>query len=149
MTDRDRIENSLREFIKGTRFFLVGVRLSSTGKITVLVDTMEGITIDECVEIHRHLEKILGQDAGKYELQVSSPGLDMPLGVIEQYLKNEGKTVVVVGNDGLKYTGVLKNVTKGGFELETEVKTTGRKKEKKDLSFNFEQVKSTKVHYKI
>ncbi|NSW94801.1 MAG: ribosome assembly cofactor RimP [Bacteroidales bacterium] len=149
MVERSRIEDSMREFIKGTRYFLVGVRLSSTGKITVLADTMEGITIDECVEIHRHLEKVLGQEAGDYEIQVSSPGLDMPFGVIEQYFKNEGKTVVVTDNEGQKYNGVLKNVTKGGFELETEVKTSGKKKEKKDLSFNFDQVKSTKVHIKI
>lgn len=149
MIERSRIEDSVREFIRGTRYFLVGVRLSSTGRITVLADTMEGITIDECAEIHRHLEKILGQEAGNYEIQVSSPGLDMPFVVIEQYLKNEGKAVVVTDIEGHKHTGVLKNVTKGGFELETEVKTKGNKKEKKDLSFNFDQVKSTKVHFKI
>ena len=37
----------------------------------------------------------------------------------------------------------------GGFELETEVKIKGKTKELKDVSFNFEQIKSTKVFLKI
>ena len=41
--------------------------------------------------------------------------------------------------------GYLKNVTAGGFELETEVKVKGKTKELKDISFNFDQVKTTRV----
>ena len=44
-----------------------------------------------------------------------------------------------------RYTGKLKNVTEGGFELETEIKIKGKTKELKDISFNFEQIKSTRV----
>jgi ribosome maturation factor RimP len=65
--------------------------------------------------------------------------------VIEQYYKNEGKKVAVVDNEGEKYTGILKNVTGGGFDLETEVKIKGAGKEKKDIPFNFDQVKATKI----
>jgi hypothetical protein len=36
-------------------------------------------------------------------------------------------------------------VTNGGFELETELKTKGKTIELKDISFNFEQIKSTRV----
>ncbi len=63
---------------------------------------MKGITIDECAAIHRHIEKSLDRDKEDFELQVSSPGLDMPFGVIEQYYKNEGKKVEVVDNEGSK-----------------------------------------------
>ena len=42
-------------------------------------------------------------------------------------------------------SGKLKNVTAGGFELETEIKTKGKTIELKDISFNFEQIKSTRV----
>ncbi len=85
------------------------------------------------------------RDKEDYELQVSSPGLDAPFSVIEQYRKNENKKVEVVDNDGSRFTGKLKNVTTGGFELETELKTKGRTIEPKDISFNFEQIKTTKV----
>ena len=69
----------------------------------------------------------------------------MPFGVIEQYFKNEGKKVEVIDNEGSKYTGKLKNVTEGGFELETEIKTKGRSMELMDVSFNLGQIKSTRV----
>lgn len=145
MIEKSHIEKLVNEFINGTGIFLVAVRLSSANKITVLADTMKGITIDECASIHRHLDKSLDRNAEDFELQVSSPGLDMPFGVIEQYYKNEGKKVEVVNNDGEKFTGTLKNVTSGGFELDTEVKVKGRGKEIKEISFNLDQVKATKT----
>jgi len=145
MIEKDKIQRLIEEFIHGTDLFLVAVKISSANRITVLADKKEGITIDECAAIHRHLEKNLDRDVEDFELQVSSPGLDLPFGVIEQYHKNEGKKIEVVDNDGSKFTGKLKNVTKGGFELEAEVKTKGKMKELKDLSFNFDQVKSARV----
>jgi ribosome maturation factor RimP len=145
MTDRDKIERLVKDFISDTDLFLVAVRVSSSNKITVLADKNDGITIDECVALHRHVEKSLDRDVEDFELQVSSPGLDMPFAVIEQYYKNEGQKVTVVTNEGDKYNGILKNVSKGGFDLETEVKVKGKAKENKDVSFNFDQIKSTKV----
>jgi len=145
MIDRDKIEKSVHEFISGTGLFLVAVKVSSSNRITILADKKEGITIDECAEIHRHIEKTLDRDVEDFELQVSSPGLEMPFGVIEQYYKNEGCKVTVTDNEGEKYSGILKNVTIGGFDLETEVKIKGKGREIKEIPFNFDQVKTTKA----
>jgi len=145
MIEKVRIEESVREFIKGSGLFLVAVKVSSANRITVLADRNEGITIDECVAIHRHIEKCFDREAEDYELQVSSPGLDMPFGVIEQYRKNAGRKVQVTDNDGETISGILKNVTEGGFELEVETKIKGKPKELTEVSFNFDQVKSAKV----
>ena len=144
MIDKSKIEKLVNEFINGTGIFLVAVRVSNSNRISVLADTMNGITIDECAALHRHVEKHLDRNTGDFELQVSSPGIDMPFGVIEQYHKNEGRRIEVVDTDGMKFTGTLKNVTSGGFELETELRIKGKGKELKDISFNFDQVKSTK-----
>ena len=145
MTDRAKIEKSVKEFIRGTGLFLVAVKVSSSNRITVIADKNEGITIDECAMLHRHIEKDLSRDDEDFELQVSSPGLDMPFVVIEQYYKNQGRNITVVDNEGSKYTGILKNVTKGGFDLETEIKVKGKGKETKDLSFNFDTIKTVKA----
>jgi len=83
MIDKVKIENLVKEFISGTELFLVAVKVSSAGKITILADKKEGITIDECVSISRFIEKNLNRDEEDYELMVSSPGLDMP-----SWLKN-------------------------------------------------------------
>jgi ribosome maturation factor RimP len=145
MIEKHKIEGLVAEFTKGTSLFLVTVKVSNANRIIVLADKKEGITIDECAAIHRHIENSLDREIEDFELQVSSPGLDTPFAVIDQYFKNEGKKVEVTDNDGSKYTGRLKNVTAGGFELETEIKTKGRTIELKDISFNIEQIKSTRV----
>jgi len=145
MIEREKIVESVKEFIRGTDLFLVAVKVSASNKITVLADRKGGITIDECALLHRHIEKGLDRDIMDFELQVSSPGLDMPFSVIEQYYKNEGKKVSVIDNEGMKYSGILKNITKGGFDLETEVKVRGKAKEIRNLPFNFDQIKTTKI----
>ena len=145
MIEKQKIQTIVEEFIKGTGLFLVAVKVSSANRITVLADKNNGITIDECAGIHREIEKNLDRETEDFELQVSSPGLDLPFAVIEQYYKNEGKKVEVVDIEGVKYAGKLKNITNGGFELETEVKVKGKTRELKDISFNFEQIKSTRV----
>ena len=144
MIDKVKIENLVKEFIGGTGLFLVAVKVSSAGKITILADTMKGITIDECVSISRLIEKNFNREEEDYELQVSSPGLEMPFIVKEQYYKNEGQKVEIIDSEGIKFSGLLKNVTDGGFEIETEVKVKGKTKEIKDISFNYDQVKSTR-----
>ena len=145
MVEKQKIQTLVDEFIKGTGLFVVAVKVSSANRITVLADKNEGITIDECATIHRHIEMNLDRETEDFDLQVSSPGLDLPFGVIEQYYKNVGRKVEVIDKEGTKLTGILKNVTEGGFELETEFKVKGKTKELKDVSFNFEQIKSTRV----
>jgi len=149
MIERTRIEKLVSEFIDGTGIFLVAVKVSTSNRIVVLADTMKGITIDECAELHKHIEKNLDHNTVDFELQVSSPGLDTPFKVIEQYYRNEGSKVEVVSTDGEKVTGKLKNVTGGGFELETEIKVKGKTSEIKDISFNFDEVKSARVVFTI
>ena len=145
MVEKSKIEKLVTEFINGKGVFLVAVKVSSSNRITVLVDTMQGIHIDECAALHRYIEKSLDRDVEDFELEVSSPGLDMPFSVIEQYYKNEGKRIEVIDLDGERFAGSLKNVTGGGFELETEVKVKGKPKEIREFSFNFDHVKSAKV----
>jgi ribosome maturation factor RimP len=145
MIEKQKIEGLVEEYVRGSGLFLVSVKVSNANRIIVLADKNEGITIDECAAIHKHIENGLDRDKEDFELQVSSPGLDVPFGVIEQYFKNEGKKVEVVDIDGSKFAGRLKNVTTGGFELETEIKIKGKTIELIDISFNFEQIKSTRV----
>lgn len=145
MIEKETVRGIIEEYIKGSEIFPVGIKVSSANRITVLLDKKEGITIDECASVHRFIESRLDRDIEDYDLEVSSPGLDTPFAVIGQYYKNEGKKVEVVDDEGLKYTGILKNVNSGGFELETEIKVRGKAREKKEISFNFEKVKYTRV----
>ena len=149
MTDKNVIKALVDEFVKGTSLFTVAVKVSNANRITVLVDKNEGITIDECAALHRYIENSLDREKEDFELQVSSPGLDSPFMVVEQYYKNEGKQVEVIDNEGSTHKGKLKNVTVGGFELETEVKNGKKRKEMKELSFNFDHIKMARVILKF
>ena len=153
MIDKGNIEKLIEGYISGTGIFLVAIKVNPSGKITVLADKDEGITIDECAGISRFIEKNLDREAEDYELMVSSPGIDMPFQVLRQYYKNEGKRIEVIDREGRKYSGILKNVNQGGFELvrETQGKQKGKERygETTELSFNFEQVKSAKETLKI
>jgi ribosome maturation factor RimP len=145
MITKDHIRKLAENHISGTGIFLVDVRLSSTGRITVLIDRNEGVTIDDCAEMSRYISQELGEEVGDFELNVSSPGLDMPLLVIEQYRKNEGRMVDVVSNDGSREKGTLMNVTHGGFDLRVDTKQKKKEDASVIRSFNFEDVKSVKV----
>jgi ribosome maturation factor RimP len=142
---KDHIRKLAVSHIKGTGIFLVAVRLSSTGRITVLIDRPEGVTIDDCASLSRFISHELGEEGGDHELNVSSPGLDMPLLVHEQYLKNAGKMVEVTDLEGTIEKGTLTNVTKGGFDLKIVTMEKNRETGSVIRSFNFEDIKSVKV----
>ena len=145
MISKDHIRKLAESHIAGTGIFLVDVRLSSTGRITVLIDRHEGVTIDDCASLSKFISSELGEEGGDHELNVSSPGLDMPLLVIEQYRKNEGRMVEIVALDGVSDKGTLMNVTSGGFDIRVDTKLKNKEVVSHIKSFNFEDVKSVKV----
>ncbi|MCU0409381.1 MAG: ribosome assembly cofactor RimP [Bacteroidales bacterium] len=145
MIQKERIEELVREAIAGSNLFLVSVKVSSGNRISVLADRNEGITIDECAALHRHIESGLDRDVEDIELQVSSPGADSPFHVTEQYFKYEGKQIEVTDIEGKRFAGILKNVTAGGFELVCEIKVKGKGREIRDISFNLDQVKTARA----
>ncbi|MGP8215023.1 MAG: ribosome maturation factor RimP [Bacteroidia bacterium] len=103
-------------------YFLVDIKALPAERIMIYADNHKGITIDECSALHRRLiEKITS--AGEYEITVSSPGLDQPFKVAEQYNKNMGKNVTVLTTDGKKYNGRLTSFTDGNITVEEQKKS--------------------------
>jgi len=144
MINKEIVKEVVKSFCEGRDIFLVDIKVSTTNRITVLVNKPSGITVEECVMISRHIEANLDREKEDYELNVSSPGLDMPFKVREQYEMNIGRKVEVTDNEGKKITGILKNVSGEGFEIETEKTKNGKNKESQEISFNFEDVKKVK-----
>ncbi len=145
MITKDHIRRLAEEHIGDSGIFLVDVRLSSTGRITVLIDRDEGVNIDDCASLSKNISNDIGEEMGDYELNVSSPGLEMPFLVLRQYLKNEGRMVAVVTNEGDSEKGILMNVTKGGFDLKKETRQKNKEIITTVRSFNYEDVKTVKV----
>ena len=142
MADQNSIEHHLEGIIAGKDIFLVGVKVDNNNKIIVHIDTPVGISIGDCARVSRELEEKLDRDREDFALEVSSPGLDSPFSVIEQYHKNVGKRINLVKTDGEKLEGVLKKTGENGIVLEM---TRGRKGQPKDpdlLELSFAEIKS-------
>lgn len=148
MTEISKIENLVKEYIKGTGIFLVEVKVSRNNDITVFADTLNGITVDECAGLNMFLESRLDREEEDFSLQVSSPGIGHPFRVREQYLKSEGRTVAVTLKNGIKYEGILRDVSEDGFFLETSVQKKGKTKTGKSedniLKIDFGDIKTAK-----
>jgi len=147
MINKEIVKNVVNSFIAGTDIFLVELKVSTTNTISVLLNKPSGITIEECASLSRQIETKLDREQEDFELKVSSPGLNTPFRVREQYEMSIGKPVEVVDNEGGKTKGILKNVEGEGFEIETErVKNKKNKKNKtlEQISFNFDEVKTVK-----
>jgi ribosome maturation factor RimP len=128
--------------------FIVRIRKQQNGILEILLDGDQGISIDDCVAISRHVGFHLEEENvidRAYRLEVSSPGLGTPLLLLRQYAKNIGREVRVKLVNGNKEEGVLIAATQDKVTLEQKVKEKGKKAELKTVEFPLDQIKETKV----
>jgi ribosome maturation factor RimP len=132
--------------------FLVEIRIKPTNNIKVFIDGDQGIALSDLIDYNRKLYKLIEEKGlypdGDFSLEVSSPGLDEPLKLFRQYKKNEGRYVDITLNDGSKKDGKLLDATEDGIVIETE-SGKGKKKEVKQESILFDQIKNTKIQIKF
>jgi ribosome maturation factor RimP len=141
MLSKEKIEATIKEAITDTTTFLVEVKMTADNKIFVYADTPNGLPIDECARISKFIEAAHDRDEEDYELQVSSPGIDQPFKVIEQYQKHIGKEVRVILKDGSTFDGIITEVSEEEFTLkwEEKIKVPGQKK--KEIKEEIEKIK--------
>jgi len=130
-------------------YFLVSVAIKPVNNISLFIDGDSGITIEKCVRINKALYKQIVETTlypdGEFSLEVSSPGLDEPLKLNRQYIKNIGRSLMVELVDGKKVEGKLIAADNVGIELEEEL-GKGKKKEVVKHAFLFDQIKESKVN---
>lgn len=154
MITKEKIEEIIADTVKEKNAFIVDIKVSSSNKINIEIDSEEGFTIEDCVEVSRLIESELDREEEDFELEVASAGLSEPFKVIQQYQKNLGKDVETLTRGGIKIKGVLLNVTEEGFEIEESkmVKVEGKKKKQPVTEkhwFDFDDVKSTTIIIKF
>jgi ribosome maturation factor RimP len=120
MIERSTIENLIKELVEKNEIFIVSLSISQSNKITLLVDSMKGLHIQDCVQLSRAIESGLDREQDDFELEVSSPGLGAPLKVVQQYQKNIGHEVEVFLKDGSKLSGKLIEAENNGFKIEVQ-----------------------------
>ena len=132
--------------------FLVDIKIKPINNIKIYLDADSGLGIEKCIKINRALYKIMEEMAiypdGDFSLEVSSPGIEEPLKLRRQYLKNIGREVEVTLNDDSKHLGKLIAVTEDQLEIEF---TEGKNKKAvvKQLTIPMTDIKQTKVQIKF
>ena len=109
--------------------FLVELAIKGDSKrelLEVFCDTEKGITINQCAEISREILPLVDASqiiGGNFRLEVSSPGVGVPLKDRRQYKSNMGRLMSVKYRDGSEVKdieGDLTDLTNETIVLRTE-----------------------------
>ena len=148
MIDKVKIAELVNEKLTDDQF-LVGVTVSTSNVIDIMVDSDTGISINQIVEISRFVESNLDREVEDFELSVFSAGLSEPLSLVRQYKKNIAKEIDVLLTSGLKLTGILIKADDQGIDLEVTTKEKLEGSKKKELvtrvhSLGYPEIKEAK-----
>ncbi len=122
MIQASQIRQWADAFLEGSAGFVVEVRCKEGNMIKVFLDNDRSTSIEDCIALSRHLEAQLDREAEDFQLDVSSPGLDQPLQLHRQYVKNVGRQVDVKCRDGRRVQGQLTAADASGIQVLTREK---------------------------
>jgi ribosome maturation factor RimP len=150
MISKEYIKSLINKEIKNRNLFLVDLKISSSNKINVFVDSMKGVTIEECAKLSIMIKEKLNKHIDDYVLEVSSPGLNKSLILPLQYEKNLGRYLDIITKDGNRKSGRLTKVFRNGIQIKSEARVRNKQggkeeHESKDYVFDFTDIKSAKV----
>lgn len=140
MDDKKRITELLQPYLNDDQLYIVDIqvvgRQGGRIKVTILLDSDAGITIDECASISRRLGgqmdemNFFGESA--FTLEISSPGVDFPLSFPRQYRRNIGRNLLVALTDGSTERGLLEAADDSEVLLNIVPEKRSKTKQKKD-----------------
>ena len=96
-----KLTSLLQPLVEDLGYEFVGLQYSGNPKHPVLViyiDAPDGIAVEDCAKVSREIAAILDVEdpiAGKYRLEVSSPGLDRPLFTLAQFQQFSGEVAQI------------------------------------------------------
>lgn len=99
MIDKEAIQHLVGQELEGKDLFLVDVKISKDNKISIIIDGDNGVTIQNCIDLSRNIEKNLDREKEDFELSVLSSGVGEPLKLIRQYKKNIGRNIEIITTD--------------------------------------------------
>lgn len=142
MKREKEIEQLVKQAIEGTELFIVDIKMSAN-RIRIFLDKMEGVTIAECVKVHKYMVSEWREDPifETHNFEVSSPGMDQPLKVVQQYKRRIGSELKVITADGTEHNGVLVEATDKEIALKEKVN-----QEEREERYSFEDIKQAKIN---
>ncbi|TYR36492.1 ribosome assembly cofactor RimP [Sphingobacterium phlebotomi] len=149
MQIEERVHELVEEKIADrTDLFIVRIKMHNSGLLEILMDGDNGIAIEDCVQISRHVGFHLEEEDAidrAYRLEVSSPGIDTPLLLNRQYQKNIGRSIRIKGVEGEKREGKLIAVNDKSIVIEEVKKEKGKKATTEEAEIPLDNITETKV----
>ena len=147
MISKEQIRKVAESKIKEINGFLVDVKVNTANVITLFFDRIDGVQIEHCMTISKHIEEHFDRDIEDYQLTVCSAGLDNPFMVDQQYHKYNGQEVGVLLNNGTRKKGIILSYENDVLTLETLKKKKGSNKSyiTKELRIPQTEIKETKL----
>jgi ribosome maturation factor RimP len=149
MIDKEIVKRLVEEKLED-KMFLVEITVNERNVINIFLDSYDGLSIEQCVNISRHVEHSFDREEEDFELQVSSPGLSEKFKVKEQFYKYTGRTIEVITESDVKLEGVIVSATAEGIILETSSREVVEGHKKKQLvvkqhDLKYDEIKSAKA----
>ena len=100
-TLEQNLQEMLQDAVKDLGCELWGIECQRVGRfmtVRLFIDKEGGVTVDDCADVSRQVSAILDVEdpiADKYNLEVSSPGLDRPLFTLLQFERYIGQDIAV------------------------------------------------------
>ena len=147
MIAKEKIRKVAESKIKEIDGFFVDIKVNTANVITVFFDRMDGVQVEHCLAISKHIEEHFDRNIEDYELTVCSAGLDNAFMVDQQYHKNNGKEVGVLLNNGKRKKGIILSYENDVLTLATSKKKKGSNREHiiKNLKIPQTEIKETKL----
>lgn len=147
----ETVENLIQPLLQED-VFLVYIKIKPTNNFKIYIDADGGLPLEKCIKINRALYKQMEEMGlypdGDFSLEVSSPGIDEPLKLIRQYIKNVGRFIEVFKLDDTRLEGKLLEANEEKISIEiTEGK--GKKMTVNQLEVSISDIKQTKVQVKF
>ncbi len=154
MITKELIRSFIGDKLSADDVFLVEISVSPTNRIYVEIDSFQGVNIAYCVQVSKLIESHLNREEEDFELEVSSSGISSPFKILEHYKKHLGSEVEVFTTKNKKKTGVLTQVNKENFTIETATlqKVEGKKKKQTVIlttTLAYDEVRSTRLVIKF
>ena len=121
MIQESTVRALIEETIGETNIFLVDLKISGGNKISVLVDAIGGLPITDCMKVSRGIEHNLDRENEDFSLDVSSPGLDKPFKVFQQYEKNIDRSIRILVDEETVFDAKILSVNDTDEKISLEI----------------------------
>jgi ribosome maturation factor RimP len=120
MIDQE-LEESIATAVKGTGADLYDIQLTKEHKMNILrvyITSKDGVNLDLCAKISRMISPLLDIHEpvqGKYNLEVSSPGIERKLKTLHHFLCSVGENVKIKEYSTETFKGKLLSANEEGL----------------------------------